>query len=56
MCIIVKDQSQIFNREISKHWLEYQENIRLTKGRVKTDYIWEASIVETCLQMMIELS
>ena len=38
-----------------RHWLEHQGNTKTKTGQVQTDYIWGASIIETCLQMMIEL-
>ena len=46
---------QIFNGKLSRQWLEHQGHTRTAKGRLKMDYIWGASIVETCLRMMIEL-
>ena len=46
---------QVFNGRISKVWMEHQGNTKLASGRVRRDYIWGASIVETCLRMMIEL-
>ena len=46
---------QIFNGKISCHWLELQGNVKTKTGRVRMDYIWGASIVETCLRMMIDL-
>ena len=46
---------QVFNGRISKLWLEHQGNTKLSSGRVRMDYIWGASIVETCLCMMIEI-
>ena len=46
---------QVFNGRISQVWLEHQGNTKLSSGRVRMDYIWGASIVETCLRMMIEL-
>ena len=46
---------QVFNGRISKLWLEHQGNTKLASGRVRMDYIWGASIVETCLRMMLEL-
>ena len=46
---------QVFNGRISKLWMEHQGNTKLASGRVRMDYIWGASIVETCLRMMIEL-
>ena len=45
----------MFNGRISRHWLEHQDNTKTSKGRLRIDYIWGASIVETCLRMMIEL-
>ena len=35
--------------------LEHQGNTKTTTGQVHMDYIWGASIVETCLRMMIDL-
>ena len=46
---------QIFNGRISMQWLEHQGNIKTSSGKVRMDYIWGASIVETCLRMMIDL-
>ena len=46
---------QVLNGRISKLWLEHQGNTKLSSGQVRMDYIWGASIVETCLCMMIEL-
>ena len=46
---------QIFNQRITKLCLEHQGNKKLASGRVWMDYIWGASIVETCLRMMLEL-
>ena len=46
---------QIFNGRILRHWLEHQGNTKTSKGRLRMDYAWGASIVETCLQMMIDL-
>ena len=46
---------QVFHARISKLWMEHQGNTKLASGRVRMDYIWGASIVETCLRMMIEL-
>ena len=45
---------QVFNGRISKVWLEHQGNTKLSSGQVRMDYIWGASIVETCLHMMID--
>ena len=45
----------ICNGKISQHWLEHQGNTKTSSGKVRMDYIWGASIVETCLQMMIDL-
>ena len=45
---------QIFNGKIAQHWLEHQDNTKISSGKVRMDYIWEASIVETWLQMMID--
>ena len=46
---------QIFSGRISKLWLEHQGNTKNSSGKVRMDYIWGASIVETCLQMMVDL-
>ena len=46
---------QIFNGKISRHWLVHQGHTKTSKGRLRMDYIWGASFVETCLQMMIDL-
>ena len=46
---------QIFNGRISRHWLKHQGNTKTSSGKVWMDYIWGVSIVETCLQMMIDL-
>ena len=46
---------QIFNVKLSRHWLVNQGHTRTAKGRLRMDYIWGASIVETCLRMVIEL-
>ena len=46
---------QIFNAGISRHWLEHQGNTKTSKGRLRMDYILGASIMETSLQMMIDL-
>ena len=46
---------QIFNGRISKLWLENQGNTKTSSGKVRMDYIWGVLIVETCLQMMIDL-
>ena len=46
---------QIFNGRISRHWLTHQGNTETSTGRVRMGYIWGASIVETCLRMMIDL-
>ena len=46
---------QLFNGKLSRQWLEHQGHTRTEKGRLRMDYIWGASIVETCLRMMIEL-
>ena len=46
---------QIFNAKISRHWLKHQGNTKKSSGRVRMDYIWGASIVETCLRMRIDL-
>ena len=46
---------QIFNGKILRHWLVHQGNTKTSKGRLRMDYIWGASVVETCLQMMIDL-
>ena len=46
---------QIFNERISKLWLEHQGNTKTSSGKVRMDYIWGVSIVETCLRMMIDL-
>ena len=46
---------QIFNNRISRHWLGHQGNTKTLQGRLRMNYIWGASIVETCLRMMIEL-
>ena len=46
---------QVFNGRISKLWLEHQGNTKTSSGKVRMDYIWGASIVETCLQMIIDL-
>ena len=46
---------QVFNGRISKLWLEHQGNTKTSSGRVRMDYIWGSSIVETCLRMMIDL-
>lgn len=46
---------QIFNGRISRHWLEHQGNTKILSGKVWMDYIWGASIIEICLQIMIEL-
>ena len=46
---------QIFNGRILRHWLKHQGNTKISSRRVRMDYIWGASIVETCLQMMIDL-
>ena len=49
------DWRQIFNGKLSRHWLVHQGHTKTAKGRLRMDYIWGASIVEKCLQMMIEL-
>ena len=46
---------QIFNGRISRHWLKHQGNTKTSVGRVRMDYIWGTSIIETCLRMMIDL-
>ena len=46
---------QVFNGQISKLWLKHQGNTKRSSGQVRMEYIWGASIVETCLCMMIEL-
>ena len=46
---------QIFNGKLSKQWLEHQGHTKTSTGRLRMDYIWGATIVETCLRMMIEL-
>ena len=46
---------QIINVRISRHWLKHQGNTKTSSGKVCMDYIWGASIVETFLQMMIDL-
>ena len=46
---------KIFNGKISRHWLVHQGNTKTSGGRLRMDYIWGASIVETCLQIMIAL-
>ena len=46
---------QIFNRMLSKLWLAHQENTITPTGQVRKDNIWGASIVDTCLRMMIDL-
>ena len=46
---------QVFNGRISKLWLEHQGNTKTSSGKVRMDYIWGASIVETCLRMMVDL-
>ena len=48
-------QRRIINGRISRHWLKHQSNTKTSVGRVRMDYIWGASIVETCLRMMIDL-
>ena len=40
---------------MSKHWLEHQGNTKPSKGRLRMDYIWGASIVEMCLRIIIDL-
>ena len=35
--------------------MKHQVNTKTSLERVRMDYIWGASIVETCLQMMIDL-
>ena len=46
---------QIFIGRISRHWLEHQGNTKTLSGKVRMDYIWRASIVETCLCIILEL-
>mmetsp|Transcript_31538 Transcript_31538/g.35362 ORF Transcript_31538/g.35362 Transcript_31538/m.35362 type:complete len:138 (+) Transcript_31538:156-569(+) len=46
---------QVFNGRIFKLWLEHQGNTKTSSGKVRMDYIWGASIVETCFRMMIDL-
>ena len=46
---------QIFNGKLLRHWLVHQGHTRTAKCRLRMDYIWGASIVETCLRTMIEL-
>ena len=46
---------QVFNGRISKLWLEHQGNTKISSGKVRMDYIWGASVVETCLRMMVDL-
>ena len=46
---------QIFNGKILRHWLVHLGHTKTSKGRLRMDYIWGVSIVETCLQMMIGL-
>ena len=46
---------QVFNGRILKLWLEHQGNTKTSSGKVRMDYNWEESIVETCLQMMVDL-
>ena len=45
----------IFNGTISRHWLKHQGTTKTSSGRVRMDYIWGVSIIETCLRMMIDL-
>ena len=40
---------QVFNGRILTLWLEHQGNTKTSSGQVRMDYIWGASIVETCL-------
>ena len=51
----VIEQRKILNRRISRHRLKHQGNTKTLSGKVWMDYIWGALIVETCLQMMIDL-
>ena len=46
---------QIFNERISWHWLKHHGNTKTSSRKVRMDYIWGASIVETCLRITIEL-
>ena len=46
---------QIFNGRISRHWLKHQGNTKTSSRRGRMDYILGASILETCLRMMIDL-
>ena len=46
---------QFFNQKIYQHWLEHQGNTKILSGKVQMDYIWGASIEETCLRMVTEL-
>ena len=46
---------QIFNGRISRHWLRHQGNTKISRRRVRMDYILGESIAETCLCMMIDL-
>ena len=46
---------QIFNGTISRHWLKHQGNTKASARRVRMDYIRGASIIETCLRMMLDL-
>ena len=46
---------QIFNGKISRLSLDHEGDTRTPTRQVRTDYIWGASIVETCLRMMIDL-
>ena len=36
-------KKKVFNGRILRHWLEHQGNIKTSKGRLRMDYIWEAS-------------
>ena len=42
-------------KNLSQHCLEHQEKTKTARGKVQMDYIWGASVVETCLQMMTDL-
>ena len=42
-------------KKIFRYWLKYQGNTKASSERARMDYIWGASIVKTCLRMMIDL-
>ena len=46
---------QVFNGRISTLWLEHQGNTKTSSKKIRMNYTLGASIVQTCLQILVDL-